>query len=244
MQWFENEDYWQSFYPSMFSERRFQSAPEEVDRLLALSGVSQGAVLDLCCGPARHALLLAQKGFQVTGVDRSPFLLNKARERAAGVGIELVQSDVRNFLRPGAFDLALSLFTSFGYFETREEDLELLRTIHKNLKPGGVLVIDVMGRECVAAMPCRAQWEESADGEIFVQYAEILPGWTRVRTHWLLARGDHARQFAFELNLYSGQELKLALEIAGFTDVKTFGSLAGTPYDQTATRLVARAVAG
>jgi SAM-dependent methyltransferase len=243
MQWFENEDYWQSFYPSMFSERRFQAAPEEVDRLLTLSGVSQGAVLDLCCGPARHALLLAQKGFQVTGVDRSAFLLTKARERAAGVSIELIQSDARDFLRPGAFDLALSLFTSFGYFETREEDLELLRTIHKNLKPGGVLVIDVMGRECVAAMPCRARWEESADGEIFVQYAEILPGWTRVRTRWLLTRGDHARQFAFELNLYSGQELSAALKTVGFHDVQLFGSLAGTPYDVTATRLVARAVA-
>jgi SAM-dependent methyltransferase len=243
MQWFEDEEFWQSFYPSMFPERRYQAAPDEVDRILALSGLTQGAVLDVCCGPARHALLLAQRGFQVTGVDRSAFLLNKARERASGVNIEFVQSDARDFLRPGAFDLALSLFTSFGYFETRDEDLALLRTIHKNLKPGGVLVLDVMGRECVAALPCRTHWEELKDGSIHIQHAGIHPGWTKVHSHWLMIRGDQTRHFEFDLNLYSGQELMYAATTAGFTDVKLFGGLSGIPYDNTATRLVMRAVA-
>jgi SAM-dependent methyltransferase len=244
MQWFENEEFWKSFYPWMFRERRFQAAPEEVERVLALSGVREGAVLDVCCGPARHSLLLAQKGFRVTGVDRTKFLLKKARERATGVQIEFVESDARDFLRPGAFDLALSLFTSFGYFETREEDLALLRNIKTNLKKGGVFVIDVMGRECVAANASRVSWEESADGEIFVDRAEILPGWTKVRIHWLLIKGERARRFGFDLNLYSGQELSAVLEEAGFTELQIFGSLAGTPYDRSATRLVARAVAG
>jgi len=244
MQWFEDDKFWQSLYPWMFAERRFQSAPEEVDRLLALSGVSQGAVLDLCCGPARHALLLAQKGFRVTGVDRSTFLLNKAREHSAGADIEFVQSDARKFLRPGAFDLALSLFTSFGYFETRAEDLALLRNFRENLKKGGVLVMDLLGRECTAALHCRTHWEQVGDGGICIQHAEVLPGWTKVHNHWLLVKGDHARHFEFDLNVYSAQELAAALEAAGFSDVRIFGSLAGTPYDGTATRLVARAVAG
>jgi hypothetical protein len=65
----------------------------------------------------------------------------------------------------------------------------------------------------------------------------------KVRAHWLLIEGERARRFEFDLNLYSGQELTGALEEAGFTEVRIFGSLAGTPYDATATRLVARAVA-
>jgi len=73
MQWFENEDFWQTFYPYMFGEHRMAAAPGEVERVVALSGVVRGRVLDLCCGPARHSLILAQEGFQVTGVDRSPF---------------------------------------------------------------------------------------------------------------------------------------------------------------------------
>ena len=244
MQWFEDEEFWRTFYPWTFRERRFQAAPGEVEQVLALSGIHEGAVLDVCCGPARHSILLAQKGFRVTGVDRSTFLLNKARERAAGVEIEFVQSDVREFLRPGAFDLALNLFTSFGYFETRDEDLALLCNVRKNLKRGGVFLIDVMGRERVAAMPARVSWDESPEGEILIDRAEILPGWTKVRAHWLLIKGQRVRRFVFSLNLYSGQELAAALEKAGFTDVRIFGSLAGTPYDASATRLVARAVAG
>jgi SAM-dependent methyltransferase len=244
MQWFEDEDFWRTFYPWIFRERRLQAALEEVEQVLALGGIHEGAVLDVCCGPARHSVLLAQKGFRVTGVDRSPFLLNKARERAAGVEIELVQSDAREFLRPGAFDLALNLFTSFGYFATREEDLALLRNVRANLKTGGVFIIDVMGRERVAAMPARVSWDESPDGAILIDRAEILPGWTRVRSHWMLVKGERAKRFVFCLNLYSGQELAGALEKAGFTDIQIFGSLAGTPYDASATRLVARAVAG
>jgi hypothetical protein len=58
---------------------------------------------------------------------------------------------------------------------------------------------------------------------------------------WLLVEGERARTFAFEHNLYSGQELAALLERAGFTDVQIFGSLEGTPYDAAATRLVARA---
>ena len=246
MQWFEDEEFWRCFYPWMFSERRFQAAPLEVEQLLALSGVSEGSVLDLCCGPGRHAIALAAKGFRVTAVDRSPFLLEKARERAAedNASIELVQSDSREFLRPRAFDLALSLFTSFGYFETRAEDLALLRSIRANLKPGGVFVIDVLGKEYYAALPRKGQWEEGANGEVFVQQAETLPGWAKIRNHWLWVKGERARRFDFDLNLYSGQELAAALEQAGFSDVQLFGNLAGTPYDSTATRLVARAIAG
>ena len=92
MQWFENEAFWQTFYPYMFGERKMAAAPVEVERVLALSGVERGRVLDLCCGPARHSLILAQEGFQVTGVDRSPFLLSKAREVTAGAGVELVEA--------------------------------------------------------------------------------------------------------------------------------------------------------
>ena len=241
MQWFENDVFWRTFYPYMFDERRLSAAPEEVDRILALSGVARGAVLDLCCGPARHSVALARKGFAVTGVDRSPFLLSKARERAAGSSVELVQADMRDFVRPGAFDLALSLFTSFGYFETRDEDLAVLRNVRDSLKKDGVFLIDVMSKEYLASQACTTRWERWDSGEIHVHHYDVFPGWARIRVQWLLVKDEHARRFEFEHNLYSGQELAALLERAGFADVQLFGSLEGTPYDGTATRLVALA---
>ena len=55
--------------------------------------------------------------------------------------------------------------------------------------------------------------------------------------------GERARRFEFLQNLYSGQELADMLDRAGFADVQIFGSLDGAPYDASATRLIARAVA-
>jgi SAM-dependent methyltransferase len=243
MQWFENEAFWQTFYPYMFGERKMAAAPVEVERVLALSGVERGRVLDLCCGPARHSLILAQRGFQVTGVDRSPFLLGKAREATAGADVELVEADMRDFVRPGAFDLALSLFTSFGYLDTREEDLTVLRNVRASLKKGGVFVIDVMSKEYVISQRQSTHWEQLPGGEIQVSHYDVFPGWGRIRVQWLLIEGERARRFEFEHNAYSGQELAALLERAGFADVQIFGGLDGSPYDAAATRLVARATA-
>ena len=96
-------------------------------------------MLDLCCGPGRFSIELAKRGFRVTGVDRTRFLLGKAksREKKAGVKVEWVESDMRDFVRPGAFDLALSMFTSFGYFDDKADDLRVLRQVCESLKPGG-----------------------------------------------------------------------------------------------------------
>lgn len=243
MQWFENEAFWQTFYPHMFGEHRTAAAPGEVERVRALSGVTRGTVLDLCCGPARHSLILAQQGFQVTGVDRSPFLLSKAREVTAGAGVELVEADMRDFVRPAAFDLALSLFTSFGYLETREEDLAVLRNVRASLKKGGVFVIDVMSKEYVISQGQTTRWEQLPGGGIHVSHYDVFPGWARIRVQWLLIEGERARRFEFEHNLYSGQELAALLERAGFATVQIFGGLDGSPYDAAATRLVARATA-
>ena len=155
VEWFEDESLWTELYPFTFTEERLHAGADEVTKVLALAGLTapEGkAALDLCCGPGRHAVPLAQRGMRVTGVDRTPFLLDRARERArlAGVDIELVQSDMRDFGRPGAYDLALSLFTSFGYFEEREDDLRVLRNVRASMKPHGALVIDVISKEWLA----------------------------------------------------------------------------------------------
>jgi 2-polyprenyl-3-methyl-5-hydroxy-6-metoxy-1,4-benzoquinol methylase len=79
--WFEDDDYWTASYPFMFPEPSFAAAASDIPKL-ALSGCNEGAVLDLCCGPGRYAIPLAKYGFNVTGVDRTSFLLNKAKAYA------------------------------------------------------------------------------------------------------------------------------------------------------------------
>src|SRR5215468_6281802 len=142
-EWFEDDSLWRELYPFMFPEERFRLGEEEIDKVSRLAGMAERAdlaVLDLCCGPGRHSIPLAQRGMRVTAVDRTALLLERARERArqAGLAVEFVESDMREFRRPGAFDLALSLFTSFGYFDQREEDVRTLRNLRASLRPDGV----------------------------------------------------------------------------------------------------------
>lgn len=241
MDWFENEDFWQDFYAYMFSAERFAAAKDEVSQIMALTQCGGGRLLDLCCGPGRHSVEFAHRGFQVTGVDRSAFLLNRAREHASqsNVAVEWVEEDMRTFVRPGQFDLACCLFTSFGYFDTEQDDLKVLRNIQQSLKKGGVAIIDVIGKERLARVWQSAMCFELSDGSLLLQRPEIRDDWCRVRTEWILMKDGRTRNFTFEHNLYSGRELKDRLLSSGFEQVQLFGSLAGAPYDLNPLRLVA-----
>jgi SAM-dependent methyltransferase len=240
-EWFENEDFWREMYPYMFDEQRFAAADEQVGKILKLTGIRRGAVLDLCCGPGRHSMALAKRGFQVTGVDRTRFLLNKARRRAksARVKVEFVQSDMRDFVRPGAFRLAINLFTSFGYFDRKDDDRRAVRNIFESLKAGGLCVIDVMGKERLAKIMQSSHAERHADGSLLVQMHEIFDDWTRIRNEWILLKGNRVRRYKFHHTIYSGQELRDLLRLAGFAEVKLYGDLDGRPYGVDAARLVA-----
>jgi len=241
MEWFENENFWRELYPYMFPPERFAAAAEQADQVIALTKCNGGAVLDLCCGPGRHAVALAQRGFSVTGVDRTAFLLDRARERAAeaGVAIEFVMEDMRHFRRPATFDLVCNLFTSFGYFEDEADDLQVLRNIHASLKDGGVLVMELMGKERLARVWQSVICTEHADGSLLIQRPKVVKDWCRVQNEWTLVRDDRAQTFRFEHAIYSGCELRDRLLASGFSEVQLFGGLQGSPYGLDATRLAA-----
>ncbi len=240
-EWFDDDIFWEDLYPFIFSEQRFAAATEEVEKALALTKPSGKVALDLCCGPGRCSIALAQNGFKVTGVDRTQYLLDKAHAnaRASKVKIEWVHSDMRDFARTNAFDLILSMFTSFGYFDDKNEDIQVLRNIVTSLRPGGVCLIDVMGKERLARILQPTKSDRLPDGTKLIQQHEIFDDWTRVRNEWILIRKDRAKTFTFHHTIYSGQELKDRMERVGFTEIMLFGNLDGDEYGPNAQRLVA-----
>jgi SAM-dependent methyltransferase len=239
--WFEDEAFWIQMEPFIFSGERLDVADEQVEKILRLVQPEGKTVLDLCCGSGRHAVSLAGRGFRVTGVDRTAFLLERAAEKArsAGVDIEWVQKDMRSFVRPGAFDFALNMFTSFGYFENEEEDLDTLRHLHESLKPGGACLLDLMGKECLAMIFEPTHAETAPDGSTLIQRCQVFDGWHKLHNEWILIKDGEVRTFEFDLTLYSGYELKGLLREAGFEEVDLYGDLDGNPYDTQASRLVA-----
>ena len=240
-EWFDDDSFWIDLYPYMFPESRFKNAVAQVEKILELVKPAGKTVLDLCCGPGRCSIVLAKKGFAVTGVDRTEFLLKKAKikARAAKVKIEWIQQDMRDFVRPEAFDFVLSLFTSFGYFNKKEEDFEVLRNMFLSLKPGGTCLIDVVGKEWLAKVFQPTNSEKLPDGTTLVQRHKIFDNWTRIRNEWILLRKGRSKTFKFYHTVYSGQELKDRLKQVGFHKVKLYGNLEGEEYGRSAQRLIA-----
>src|SRR5262249_35860949 len=133
-------------------EQRIAAADEQVANALALANPPGKTALDLCCGPGRCSIALAKRGFSVTGVDKSKFLLDKGRAaaRTAGLNVRWIQADMRDFVRPNSFALVLNMFTSFGYFDDREDDMLVLKNILASLQPGGVCLFELLGKEYLA----------------------------------------------------------------------------------------------
>ena len=240
-EWFADESLWKELYPFQFPESVIAAAEEQVEKVIRLTGIQNGRALDLCCGPGRHTVALAWRGFVVTAVDRTSFLLEKARAGAAEakLPVEFVQEDMRRFSRPMTFDLILNVFTSFGYFDDKADDLRVLQLVRENLKEGGVFVLEMVSKERLARSFEATTSTELPDGDLLVQRHEIVDDWTRVRNRWTLIRDGRVRTFEFQHRIYSGQEVKDLLAAAGLTHARVYGDLDGHPYGFDAKRLVA-----
>jgi SAM-dependent methyltransferase len=240
--WYEDDRFWDDFYPALFHEGRWRVAPDEAASAIALAGMAPGSeVLDFCCGPGRHSLAFARQGLRVTGVDRTAPYLSRARDRAQkdGLDIEFVEEDVRRFCRAGAYDFAVSLFTSFGYFEDPSDDRTLLQNVFASLRPGGRLLMDMSGKEIVARAFQPRSWSEPEPGLYFLEERSPAEGWEAIDNRWLLIKDGQIREQRYRIRIYSGVELQAVMLSVGFSRVDLFGTLDGAPYDHTARRLVA-----
>ena len=239
--WHDDDSFWKTWAPVMFTKERFEHAAPEVDLILKLLRVRPGAaILDLCCGPGRHSVELASRGFKVTGVDRTRAFLARARRSAAKAKrvVEFVLSDMRRFRRPRAFDAAINMFTAFGYFRKQADDLRVLKNVFASLKPGGVFLMDLMGKERIAKIFNPRTWHREPDGTIMLEERWLEDDFGWIENRWTMIRKGRMRTHCVSHRLYSGVELRNLLKRVGFTRVKVFGTLDGKPYDEDAQRLV------
>lgn len=106
-------------------------------------------VLDVCCGPGRHAAPLADAGYLVTGVDRDADAVAEAAQRVpTGTFLVLDQRDLGDL--DATFDAAVILWQSFGYFDPATNDA-VLAALADRLRPGGRLLLDLYHPGSVAA---------------------------------------------------------------------------------------------
>jgi SAM-dependent methyltransferase len=137
------------FYHKLYFDRDEKEASAFIHKLLYhLSPKPGSRMLDAACGKGRHSKILASAGHQVTGIDISPDSIAIAK-KSESENLEFFVHDMRLPFHINYFDYAFNFFTSFGFFKTRREHDDAIRTIVKSLKPGGSFVIDYLNTHYV-----------------------------------------------------------------------------------------------
>jgi len=144
--WFR-EWFGSPYYKLLYSHRDGAEARLFIRNVTRHLGLGKGSrVLDLACGRGRHAMELHRLGFDVTGMDISEESIAEARAGGAQ-GPDFLVHDMRDPFPVKDFDAVLNLFTSFGYFHSRQDDRRTIRAVADALRLGGVLVIDFLNTD-------------------------------------------------------------------------------------------------
>lgn len=235
----------QPWYATFFDQRyvegwtaagAFEGTEEDATALVELLRLEDGAtILDVPCGFGRFSGPLAAAGYAVTGVDLSADMIALAKQRNPGP--TYVVADMRDPPH-GPFDAVVCLYSSLGYFEDPEGDLEALCAWHRVLHPGGTLLIDTMHRDRLARGFGEPRPEAAHDD---------APTETPV-VDWVAGRVVSRVRFAdgeervFSIRVRTATELVGLAREAGFGPVEVFGDLYGGPFSPDS-RLVIRATA-
>ncbi|MBN1762581.1 MAG: methyltransferase domain-containing protein [Methanomicrobia archaeon] len=231
-------DWWRRIFNSVYLKTDADLVDDqnttgnEVDYFSDLLHLSpEDKILDLCCGQGRHSLELARRGFRnVEGLDRSHYLIQRAKAQAkkAGLSLKFREGDARRLPYPSdTFDSVMLLGNSFGYFETVQDDLRVLREIFRVLKPWGRFLIDVADGAYLREHFQPRSWEW-IDKDLFVcrERSLALDGQRlisrEVVTH--VTKGVIVDQLYAE-RLYTRENLYELLKTAGFNEVAAHGEI-------------------
>lgn len=182
-------------------------------------------ILDLCCGQGRHSLELARRGFyNVEGLDRSHYLIQKAKAQAKkeNLNVKFREGDARKLpYSPDTFDVVMILGNSFGYFDTMQDDLRVLREVFRVLKPRGRILIDVADGEYLRENFQTRSWEWIDKKHFVCRERSLSIDKQRLISREVInhvEKGVIVDQFYAE-RLYTREMLTDLLKTVGFTNI-------------------------
>ncbi|MRG94044.1 class I SAM-dependent methyltransferase [Polyangium spumosum] len=197
----------------------------EADFIESCLGLEKGAtILDLACGTGQHAVELASRGYGVVGYDLSLNMLALAADEAQGRAQKLnfLQGDMREMAFDQVFDGLYCWSTSFGYFDD-EKNLDVLRRMHRALRIGGILVLDIVNRDYVAPRQPSLVWFEG-DGCVCMDEMQVDFFSSRLKVKRTAMFDDgRAREIEYSIRLYALHEIGKMMHDADFKVVEVTG---------------------
>lgn len=231
------------YYDSLTSNVDYRKTAEYVSDILNENRINKGILLDLACGTGTMSLILAQKGYDVIGVDNSPEMLGEAREKAleAGEDILFLCQDMCSIDLYGTVDCTVCLLDSLNHLESKEELLEAFKRVSLFTVSGGLFVFDVnteykhkyvlgdntfvYDNDDVYCVWQNEYDDESKTVEIFLDFFQEENGLYRRSSEYFAERA------------FSDSDIKNLLSEAGFTDIKAYGELRKTAPSDTEERV-------
>ena len=229
--WFDSP-----YYHILYKDRDDNEAADFMDRLtqkLRLDPSSK--ILDLACGKGRHSRYLASLGYDVTGIDLSSKSITYAKKFEK----ENLHFEVHDMCLPykkAAFTSVFNLFTSFGYFENEQDNLQTIKAIKANLANNGVAVIDFLNVSYVAAHLVK-QETKVVEGISFEIKREISSGY--IQKHISFTANNTHYQYTEKVRALTLEDFKSYFKDAGLELKQTFGDYHLNPFDAaTSERLI------
>ncbi|MDD3164376.1 MAG: class I SAM-dependent methyltransferase [Oscillospiraceae bacterium] len=217
-------------YDRLTSDVDYDGILTYLDSLLQKEKKAPQTVLDLCCGTGSMAVRMAQRGWQVTGVDASEEMLTMATDKAAGLPDDLrpfFACQLAQKLRlPAPVDLAICCLDSLNYL-TKPADCEMaVRRVYQALKPGGLFVFDLNTPEKLRAMDDQVFLDE--DDDVYCVWRGSFDAKTKICTYgmdlfqrdgniWRRSLEEH-EEYAYTIG-----QMTQYLAQAGFTGIKVYG---------------------
>jgi len=221
--WFDSP-----YYPILYKSRDESEAAFFIDRLVKyLNPPSDSRFLDMACGRGRHSVRIHQKGFDVTGIDLSKNSIKEAKVNEEP-GLRFFVHDMRKTFNTSNYDYVLNLFTSFGYFNSREQNEDVLKAANAALKEGGTLVIDFLNPSKI-----REQMRETETREISGVKFHIRRAY---KNGWIIKKidvEDDGKSYDFEERVWAidHEVFKSMLSKSGFEILDTFGNYKMNAYN-------------
>jgi D-alanine-D-alanine ligase len=230
-------EWWRSLFNALYVKtdgdvvENVENTRREVDFIVSAAAIQPTSdILDLCCGQGRHCIELARRGYRnVTGVDRSRYLIRLARKRAQNESLNVAfkEGDARNpRLTENSFDCVAIMGNSFGYFSNKQDDEKVLTTVGKILRLSGQLVLDITDGAYMAEHFDRRSWEWIDEHHFVCRERSISQDRERLISREVIVHdemGVIADQFYAE-RLYTKDGIQRLLEKCGFRNIRHHGT--------------------
>lgn len=228
--WFDSP-----YYHLLYKHRDRSEAARFISQLMQSLNLPKGSrILDMGCGKGRHSILLNELGYDVVGIDLSVSNIESAN-KTSKADLKFLQHDMRQPIEGAEFDLVINLFTSFGYFDSAEDNLKVLQSAHSMLTDNGQFVLDFMNAPKTIKELVTDESRKVED-TVFHIHRKVEHG---VIIKEIKVDNDPELIFEERVQALTREELIDLFDHAGFILQATYGSYSLHPFNpETSDRLI------